>query len=218
MKAIGQPVRRIEDRRLLTGTARFVDDLHLDGLVHAAVVRSGIAHGLLNGVDVQEACAMPGVFAVFTAADVLQAFGGRMPRVPMRLAPLPELERFEQAVIGFERVRYVGEPVAIVIAMTAAEAEDAAERVYAHIEALPAVANWRVAAEGRTLLYPAESSNAAKTYTAIKGDAHSVTGPYVRRETFSIQRHTAMTMETRGLVARWDADAGRMTEIGRAHV
>jgi carbon-monoxide dehydrogenase large subunit len=138
--------------------------------------------------------------------------------MPLRLSPIPEHVPFEQTVVAVEKVRYVGEPLAIVIADTTALAEDAAGLIYADIESLPAIPDWRTSARNEILLFEAVGTNIPVTYTAQKGDAKNVTGPYVRRETFSTQRHSAVTMETRGLVANWDAAGARMTVYGAAKV
>src|SRR5689334_18530464 len=122
---VGRRIERIEDVRLLTGTGRYVDDVHREGMLHAAIARSSVAHGLIRSIDTRPCRGLPGVHAIYTAQDVARMCSGRIPTIPLRLAPLPELTPFEQFVIASERVRYVGEPLAIVIAETAAQAEDA---------------------------------------------------------------------------------------------
>src|SRR5438552_18562236 len=122
---IGKPVERTEDLRLLRGRGEYVDDLHRDGMLHAAILRSPLAHGLIRSIKPLEAKKVPGVHAVFTAAEV----GAVVPTIPLRLAPLPELVPFEQPVIADRKVRYVGEPVALVVAESLAQAEDALEAI-----------------------------------------------------------------------------------------
>lgn len=214
---VGQYTERREDERLLTGRAQFVDDIHLEGMLHAVVVRSPLAHGRIRGIETARALRMPGVHAVFTAQDVLAACDGQVPMVPVRLASIPELAPYKQPVIAHGVVRYVGEPLAVVIADSVAQGEDAAAMVDLDIEALPVVASWEAAANGQTLLFPSQGTNCAVTYTATKGDA-TATGPYVRRHTFSVQRHSAQPLETRGLVADWNAAAGRMVVHGSTKV
>jgi carbon-monoxide dehydrogenase large subunit len=214
-KVVGTYTRRIEDRRLLTGRACFVDDIHLPGMLHAAIVRSPVAHGRIRSIDADAARALPGVHAVYTATEV-QAQLGRVPRMPIRLSPVPEHEPFEQTVVATDKVRYVGEPIAIVVADTAALAEDGANLVLADIEQLPAVPDWEASARDETLLFESLATNSPITYLAQKGDALNVTGPYVRRERFATQRHSAVTMETRGLVAQWQD--GHLTVHGAAKV
>ena len=103
--AIGAPVERIEDLRLLRGRGRYVDDLALPGMLHAAILRSSVAHGRLVAIDVSRALGMPGVKAVITAEDIARELDGAIPRIPMRQEALPELERFEQPVIANGKVR-----------------------------------------------------------------------------------------------------------------
>ncbi len=217
---VGAPVRRIEDLRLLTGKGRYVDDLHCEGLVHAAIVRSSVAHGRIRGIDTIRARAMPGVRAVLTGRDVAADSGGKVPSISLRLAPLPELVPFEQLVIALDKVRYVGEPVAIVVADTPAQAEDGADAVEIDVEPLPVVPNCRASGRNESLIFEDHGTNVAITYAARKGNARQAFGPdvYVRRERFGIQRHTGITMETRGLLAEWDAARKRLTVSGAAKV
>ena len=217
---VGAPVERIEDLRLLTGKAVYVDDIHREGMLHAVIVRSSIAHGRIRAVDVEAARAMPGVCGVFTGRDVAGDNNGKVPTIPLRLAPLPELVPFEQCVIALDKVRYVGEPVAIVVADTPAHAEDAADCVMLDIEPLTVVASCESAGLDDNLLFEAHGTNVAITYAARKGDAAQDFGAdvYVRKETFGVQRHTGITMETRGLIAEWDPNRKKLTVFGAAKV
>jgi len=215
---VGTPVERIEDLRLLRGRGQFVDDLHREGMLHAAILRSSVAHGRIRAIDARAARAMPGVRGVYTAEDVAQGSNGSIPTIPLRLAPLPELVPFEQPVIAHAKVRYVGEPLAVVVADSLALAEDALETIEIDIEPLPAVPDRHSSARKQALLFEAHGSNVPITYTAIKGDANAVRAPYVRRETFRVQRHTAVTMEPRGLLAVWDGARTKMTVSGAAKV
>jgi carbon-monoxide dehydrogenase large subunit len=169
-------------------------------MLHAAVLRSPLAHGRIVRVEASKAKTLPGVRAIFTAEDLHP-----VPTIPLRLAPLPELEKFEQPVIARREVRYVGEPVALVVADTLAQAEDALEAVELEIEPLAAAAR-------------REQGELAIKYTAVKGDAGSVKAPYTRRERFSVQRHTAVCMEPRGLLAHWDGARAKLTVSGAAKV
>jgi carbon-monoxide dehydrogenase large subunit len=213
---IGTPVTRLEDERFLTGRGEYADDIAREGLLHAAILRSGIAHGRIVAIETAPARALPGVHAVITAADI-----GQVPRIPMRQEPMPELTRFEQPVIAEGKVRYVGEPVAVVIADSPDIAEDAVAAIALDIEALPAVIE-RDAAPGRdVLLFEESGSNIAARLSAIRGDADAAFKGhkgYIRRETFRVHRHTAVAMEGRGLVAEWDEAAARMTLYGAAKV
>src|ERR1700680_532143 len=99
---IGSPIERREDLRFLRGRGEYVDDLTRDGLLHAAILRSSMAHGRIRGIDVSAALALPGVHYAITAKDVVAAtyLGNRMPCVPMRLQPLPDFLPFAQPVIA----------------------------------------------------------------------------------------------------------------------
>ena len=222
---IGAAIERIEDPRLLSGNGRYVDDLHLSGMLHAVIVRSPAAHGLITAIATAQARKMPGVCAVYTGRDVAGETNGKAPTIPLRLAPIPQLIPFEQDVIALDRVRYVGECLAIVVAETQAQAEDAADSVGVDIEALPPVPHCRAAARGDSLLFPAQGTNVAITFVAEKGDAGNISGPhldgespYVRREKFGVQRHSAVTLETRGLIADWDERRKKMTVFGAAKI
>ena len=214
---IGSAVTRIEDRRFLRGRGIYVGDLNRADALHAAVLRSPVAHGTLRGLDVAAARARPGVRAVITGAEIAAVLG-QVPNIPIRLAPLPELVPFEQPVIAWEKVRYVGEPLAVVVADGAALAEDALGDIRIDIAPLPAVADRAAAEAPAALLFGAHGSNVAIRYTATRGDADAAfrTADYVRRERFAVHRHTAVPMEPRGLLADWDAAAGRLTVCGAA--
>lgn len=213
---IGSPVERLEDLRFVRGKGTYVDDLEPAGLLHAVILRSPVAHGRIRSIDGAAARARPGVRAVITAAEV----GTTIPRIPLRQEPLPTLTRFEQPVIAHEKVRYVGEPVAVVVADSAAIAEDALDAIALDIEALPVVSNWQLSAEEDTLLFEENGTNRLIDLTGVLGDADAAfrDAPYVRRERFRVQRHTAVTMETRGLLAEWDSTAGRLKVSGAVKV
>ena len=214
---VGSPVERIEDLRFLRGRGQYVDDLVLDGLLHVAILRSSVAHGRIRSIDAKAALALRGVHAVITAQDVLEVLGG-MPRIPLRQEAMPAFKHFEQPVIAHEKVRYVGEPVAVIVADSPALAEDALEAVALDIEFLPVVASRN--AGDVVLLAESAGSNCAATLTAVLGDADAAfrDAPYVRCERFRVQRHTAVPMEARGLLAEWDATRGHMTVHGASKV
>ena len=117
---IGQELERTEDLRFLTGTGTFVDDYEPAGTLHAAILRSSVAHGRIVGLNKNAALKIPGVHAVLDASDI----GFDIPTIPLRLAPLNGFEKYLQPVIAHGKVRYVGEPVAIVLADSRALAED----------------------------------------------------------------------------------------------
>jgi carbon-monoxide dehydrogenase large subunit len=220
---VGSPVERFEDLRLLRGQGQFVDDLHLDGMLHAAVLRSPLAHAKITGIELDEALSADGVVGIFTAAD----FASEIPRIPVRLFPRAELCPFEQPVIASERVRYVGEPVAVVVAKTAALAEDALELISVDFESLEPVSNiglgdfsLSAVPKPAAALFDDYPTNRATTYSVTKGSIEGIfeSAPYKRREKFYAHRHTGVTMETRGIVATWDSDRNCMRVYGASKV
>jgi len=215
-RLIGSPVKRVEDLRFLRGRGEFVDDIRREGQLCAYILRSPVAHGLLKAVGTQAARRMPGVYVVITAADLPRP----IPTVNIRLQPMPSLVPFHQPVLAQEKVRYVGEPVAVVLAENAALAEDAAGMIDLDIEPLRPVLDRYDSCTGKTLLYEAHGSNLAVKYTAFLGDAEAAfaAAPYTRREKFRVHRHAAVPMEPRGLLAVWDAGKGKLTVSGAAKV
>jgi carbon-monoxide dehydrogenase large subunit len=213
---VGQPIERLEDFRFVRGRGQYVDDLARNDMLHAAILRSAVAHGRIRTIDVSRAKKVPGVHGVITAADL----GDPIPLVPMRLQPMPEFEAFGQPVMARDKVRYVGEALAMVLADSAGIAEDALGAIEVDIEPLPAIASWQCAAKNETLLFEHKGSNVTMKFRAVLGDAAAAFkhAPYTRRESFSTQRHTALPMEPRGLLAEWDAASGRLTLSGAAKV
>jgi carbon-monoxide dehydrogenase large subunit len=210
-KYFGAVVKRREDPRFLRGEARYVDDVKLPGMLHAAFLRSPHAHARIVGLRMDAAAALPGVVRVFTFAELerwmkpLPLFGAAPPglsaaiRFDIRQAP--------QYALCKDRARHVGEIVAMVIADTRARAEDAAERIEVDWEPLPAVVDMRVAAEpGAALLHPEWGTNVAIAFSHGIGDADAAFAAADVRisETFHIQRYVGMPIETRGVVAAWD--------------
>jgi carbon-monoxide dehydrogenase large subunit len=212
---IGAPIERIEDLRFLRGRGEYVADLLREGMLHAAILRSPLAHGRIRAIDTSPALATGGVRAVITAAEI-----GAVPRIPLRLQPSPATEPFCQPVIASDRIRYVGEPIAVVLADSAATAEDGVEAITLDVEELTVVSGRRISALHDVLLFEDAGTNLAMQFTAISGDADEAfrTADYTRRACFSVQRHTALPLEPRGLLAEWDAKVGRLSVMGAAKV
>ena len=214
--AIGQPLARREDTRFLSGTACYVDDLKRPGMVHMVVVRSAVAHARIRAIDSAAARALDGVLAVFTFGDI----AALAKPIPIRLAPLDGFERFLQMPLAQDRVRYVGEPVAVVIARDRYVAEDAADLVAIDYDELDPMVDAASSITDRVLLFEAAGTNRAAHYTVSRGDP----GPRfagaddTRKETFRCHRHSAMPLETRGLIAQWDAAAAKLTVSGATKV
>ena len=213
---IGSPIERLEDLRFLRGRGQYVDDIARDGMLHAAVLRSSVAHGRIRAIETAAARALAGVHAVITAKDI----GVPVPRVPMRLQPLPEFAQFGQPVIAETKVRYVGDAIALVLAESPAVGEDALALIDVDIAPLPAVADSRISATDATLLFEDAGTNRAMIFRATRGDAAAAfkDAPYVRRETLRTARHMALPLEPRGLLAQWDAARGKLTVSGGAKV
>jgi carbon-monoxide dehydrogenase large subunit len=209
---IGKPLERFEDLRLLRGNGQFVDDLHAGDTVFLAICRSPVAHGVIRSIDTSAAKALPGVRLVLTAEDL----DGSVPTIPMRMEPIADLVPFEQPVIATAKVRYVGEPIAVVVADSAALAEDGVGLIAMDIESQPAFMGRQTPAGAETLVFETARSNVALTVSGVRGDVDATfrDAPYVRRETFKVHRHTALPMETRGSFAEWDRKAGTLRISG----
>jgi aerobic carbon-monoxide dehydrogenase large subunit len=216
MAYIGSSVRRVEDNRRLRGVARYVADIQRPGMLHAAVFRSPFAHAWLIKVDVERARAMPGVVAVITFQDI----AGIKP-IPMRLEPSENLFRALQKPLASDRLRYVGEPIAVVVAEDRYQAEDAFEGIDIEVEELEAYVNVRTAINpGSELLFPGVTRNIAHHFVVETGDvARALSEAYeVFEEEFYIQRHSAVPLETRGLVAEHDEGRDLLTIWGPTKV
>jgi carbon-monoxide dehydrogenase large subunit len=212
--AVGQPVSRTEDPVLLRGEGRYTDDLNLPGQAHAVIVRSRVAHGILRGIDTAAARAMPGVLAVLTAADLVA--GGIRP-MPANVAGQnrdgtpPTKPR--QMALATDKVRYVGEPLAVVVADTVVQAKDAAEMVLAEIDPLPAVTSARAAAApGAPQLYDELPGNLLLDWHY--GDSDAVAAAFARaahvtRLDLVNSRIVVAPMEPRAAIGEYDAADGR---------
>jgi len=203
----GSRVNRVEDARLLTGRGTFVDDVTRPAMVHACFVRSPMARARIAGIDTAEAQALPGVRAVFVADD-LQAvelfYTGQGRNGPT--TPLPLLAAGE--------ARFVGDPVALVIADDRYIAEDAAELVVVDYEPLPAVVDYTTAAEQGELVhegYPGNVVGEMKGGKRGEVDEAVAAAAQVVEHTIHQQAYVAVPMETRGIVAEWDAPSEQLT-------
>jgi carbon-monoxide dehydrogenase large subunit len=215
-RVLGQPITRNEDPRLLTGQALFVDDVDLPGMLHAAFLRSPYAHARLLSVDVSAARTRPGVAAAYTADDL----GDYWKPGPLLVNPPPvagtvfnERTQVPLAKAG-DKVRFVGEPVAVVIAESRYLAEDALADILVEYEPLPAVVGLeQAAAPEAPRVHDDLDSNLAAHVVQRKGDFESVRGQgqLTLKRRFVYDHGAAAAMENRGLVAQWDARAGRLT-------
>ena len=198
-RMIGRALSRREDGRLLRGTGRFVDDFTLPGTAHMAILRSPFAHARIRSVDLAAARAAPGVIDAFRGADLDRP----LPQIPFRLAGLSGFDRFLQQPIATDKVRFAGEPVAVIVASDRYLAEDALAAIEVDYEPLRPVADPETAAQSDTLVHDDAGDNVAIRYTVGRGDADAAfaAAPYRRSERFRTHRQTALPLETRGLVA-----------------
>ncbi|GAB4186291.1 MAG: xanthine dehydrogenase family protein molybdopterin-binding subunit [Thalassobaculales bacterium] len=209
---VGQPVPRDEDNRLLEGKGQYTDDLSLPGQAYAVVVRSPHAHGVIRAVDTEAAAAMPGVLAVLTAAD-LGEYGTLQCMPPFKNRDGSPMIKPPRPSLAVDRVRFVGDPVAVVVAESLAEAKDAAEAVVLDIDPLPAVASAaEAAAPGAPLLYDEAPGNVALDY--LYGDPQKVAAAFaaaahVTRLPLDNSRVVVAPMEPRSALAEYDAAEGR---------
>jgi len=211
---VGRRVVRNEDARLLTGRALFVDDVQLPGTLHVVFVRSMIAHGHVRRVDVSAARTRPGVVAVFTASDLGDYNTPGPILVPPPPVPGHVFNACTERVLATDKVRYVGEPLAMIVAESRYLAEDALADVNVDIEPIHAVVDLEAAlAPGTPLVHEHLGSNVAAHVVQKKGDyakARASADVIVKRR-FTYDRGVAAAMENRAIVARWDARAEELT-------
>lgn len=211
---MGDDPRRNEDERLLTGVALFVDDVHLDGMLHAAFVRSDHAHARLRGVDLSSALAHPGVVAAWAADDL----GDYWAPGPLLVSP-PPIERLTfrsatQVPLAKDKIRHVGEPIAMIVARSRYEAEDAAALVVVDVEPLPGIGRTEDSlAEDAPRIHEQFDSNLAAHVVQSKGsfDAAAAGAALRLRRRFRLDRGASAPIENRGIVAKWDGRAGELT-------
>ena len=205
MKFVGDRHLRKEDPRLLTGRGRYVADIVLPGMLHAALVRSPHAHARIVGIDAARAREHPGVVDVVSFAD-LGAAGRSLPIVP----PHPELRGHNFTLLANGRARFVGEPVAAVVADSRYAAEDARELVEVEYEPLPSA---QTVSAGAPAVHDDVPDNLAGRVTLTRGDVEAAlrASPHVARVRLHIGRGGGQPMETRGLVADWNAALDQLT-------
>jgi carbon-monoxide dehydrogenase large subunit len=213
--AVGQPLKRKEDPGFLTARERYVADLPLAGALHAALVRSPHAHAEIRRIDDATARRAPGVAGVFTGADVNAELGD----IPMIIGPeaFDEVHGPGRAPLAAGHTRYVGEPVAIVVADTAYHAQDAAELVQVDYVSLPAVTDAEAAlAPGAPLVHADLGSNLGVRWAREKGNVTRIfrEAPVVVEAHLRNQRLLAVAMEPRAVAAVYDAAGATMTVWG----
>ena len=208
-RTVGARIPRNEDPRLLQGRGCFVDDIQPAGVLHAAVLRSPHAHARIVAIDATRARALPGVALVLTAADL-----GELDQPTPLLIPNPALTHPRTPrPLAADEVRYVGEPVALVVADSRYLAEDALEAIEVTWQPLPVSASLDAArAEGAPLVHADVPGNRAAHLAQRVGDPDAVLAGAARvfRETLWIERSCGSPIETRGVVAEWDGRAGAL--------
>ncbi len=211
---IGQSVLRTEDPTLVRGEGRYTDDINRPGQAYAVMVRSRDAHGVIRGIDTAAAKAMPGVLAVLTAAD-LTAYGGLKCNLPLKSRDGSPIRYTPRPALAGDKVRFVGDPVACVIAETVAQAKDAAEAVALDIEPLPAVVSAREAAKpGAPQVWDDVPANIALDYhhgdTAKVAEAFSKAAHVVKLPLIN-QRLVVNAIEPRSAIGEFDAKTDKWT-------
>jgi carbon-monoxide dehydrogenase large subunit len=213
---VGTPLRRREELPLLRGEARFVADIEPPGTLHVAFLRSPYAHARIGTIDTAAARGLDGVIDVVTAADLDPVPGP----IPVRVHPIPQLNGFLQYALATDKARYVGEPIAAVVACDRYVAEDAVQLIEADLEPLGGVVDTLSALDpGAPLLFEDQGTNMAYSFDSGYGDVDAAftEAAHVVRATFAAQRHSAVPMETRGLVAEPQPD-GRLFVWGPTKV
>jgi aerobic carbon-monoxide dehydrogenase large subunit len=208
---LGRPLRRLEDAPLLQGRGQFVADIAFPHQLHMRIARSPYAHAELRSVDVAAARAAPGVTAVWTVADLAD-----LPPIDFRDPAGEALHPYRQPLLARERLRYVGEPVAAVFATDAYLAEDAAELVSLQVDELPPVLD---AAAAPASFAPGQSTEATVLRAAYGDlDAAFAAAHDVVELDLAVGRHSAVPLETRGALARYDASRDILELYGATKV
>lgn len=209
---LGHSFLRLEDEALLTGQAQFLDDIPMEGVLHACFVRSPHAHARIRSIDLSAARALPGVHGAFTAQDLMgELTHWRMP-LGFAFAVLPE--NTVPFVLAREEVAFVGEAIAVIVAQSRHVAEDAAALVAIDFEVLPAISDLRQALEPNAPVVRTElQSNSLQNYTLAYGDidAAFLEADITIEESFSAHRGCAHPIEGRGVLARLDPAGNELT-------
>ncbi|MDP9478643.1 MAG: molybdopterin-dependent oxidoreductase, partial [Actinomycetota bacterium] len=215
MSNVGRRIGRLEDRRLLRGLGHFVDDVERPRQLWMRVLRSPLAHACILEVRADAARALPGIEAVLTSEDLAHARP-----IPVRTRSEHQLDNFLQPVLAKGRVRYVGEPVAVVLAEDAYLAEDAAELIEVEYEELPVTLDARGAINADAPQLRDGVGNKAATLSMGFGDVEEAfrNAAHVVEVEVKIGRHSGVPLETRGLVAEYDLGSDHLTIWGSTKV
>jgi len=210
----GAPVRRNEDHRLLTGQALFIDDVELPGMLHVAFLRSQVAHARIRSIDVSRALERRGVVAAYTADDL----GAYWQPGPLLVPPPPidgiVFNQRTQVPLAKDKVRHVGEPIAIIVAESRYLAEDALDDIIVELETLPAVVDMENALTASSpRVHDDLDSNVSAHVRQTKGDYRVAVAQAhkILKRRFHYEHGISSPIETRGVVAHWDGRANQMT-------
>jgi carbon-monoxide dehydrogenase large subunit len=210
----GAPIRRNEDKRLLTGQALFIDDVEFPGMLHASFLRSQVAHAKVKRIDVSQALKRPGVIAVYTADD----YGTFCQPGPLLVPPPPipgiVFNLRTHMPLAKDKVRYAGEPLAVVVAESRYIGEDALDDILVELENLPAVVDLEGALEnGSASVHDDLGSNVASQLRQSKGDYRNAAAKadLVLKRRFRYEHGISSPIETRGVVAQWNARGQQLT-------
>jgi carbon-monoxide dehydrogenase large subunit len=214
MRYVGQAMKRFEDPRLVTGNGTFVEDLTLPDMLHAAVARSQHAHARLRGVEVAAARSVPGVVAVLTGADI----AGVLPGIPTRAMTgeraVDALHPPEYPLLAYDKVCYVGQPIAVVVAHDPYSARDAVALITADYEPLvPVLDPLEAAKDGAPVIHAAMGTNVAMRLRQQAGDLQGALAQadHVIRQRYVVQRLVPAPLETRGVLAQYQPQDGLLT-------
>src|SRR6202030_3831732 len=213
---VGQPVRRKEDDTLVRGKGKYTDDFNLPGQAYAWIVRSSHAHGVIRGIGTDAAKAMPGVLGIWSGTDLAPAgYGPFTCALPLKSRDGTPLHQTNRMALMSDKVRYVGDPIAFVVAETLMQARDAAEAVEVDIYPLPAVTDPEEAAQpGAPQLYDHIPDNVALDYhfgDAAKVEAAFSAAAHVTKLDIVNTRVAVVAMEPRAALASYDKRSERFT-------
>jgi aerobic carbon-monoxide dehydrogenase large subunit len=213
-RSVGARVKRSEDPRILTGQGRYIDDVVLPGMLHAVFLRSVVPHAALLSVNVAEARALPGVVAVYTGADVLVRTNACQAGAVIGMNAMPGMKSPSFHGLATDRVRFVGDPIAMVVAESRYIAEDACELIVEDYELLDPIVTYEHALDpSRPAIFEELGDNVAFTTEMVMGDidAAFAKADRVLSTTLSVHRHQNVPMEGRGSIASWDAATDELT-------
>ncbi len=213
-RSVGARVMRVEDPRILTGRGRYVDDVVLPDMLHAAFLRSPIPHGRLLGLDASEARRLPGVVAVYTGEDIRRLTTAAQAGAVTGMNAMPNMKSPTFHALATDKVRHIGDPLALVVAESRYIAEDALELIVEDIEMLDPIVSYEDALDpAKPPVFDELGDNIYLTAAMSFGDADAAFAAADRivRASIDVHRHQPVPMECRGLIASWDPVAEHLT-------